>query len=79
MELVFLIEANKTTLSGLSPEKTARRQKYLQYLDGGIVFLASGLCGFISQYYTEAVAQKYILVGLFAAIALYYASKLFRN
>jgi hypothetical protein len=66
-------------LSGLPPEQTTWRKKCLQYLDGGIVFLASGFCGFISQYYTEAVAQKYILIGLFAAIALYYASKLFRN
>lgn len=70
---------SKIEIFDLLHEQILLSRKYLQYLDGLIAVLAMFLCIFIYQYFEQDVVIKYIIAGVFATIALYYAAKLWRK
>lgn len=60
------------------PDEQEIRKKRLQRIDISIVFLVAVICGFIYGYYPnhEYDLEKYVLLCIFGAIGMYYASHL---
>lgn len=70
---------NGVELFDLPAEQILLPRKYLQSLDGIISLLAVVLCIFIYQYFNQDITNKYIAIGAFVAIALYYSAKFWRR
>ncbi|VBB09020.1 Hypothetical protein LUCI_4306 [Lucifera butyrica] len=70
---------NTENKTGLFKGQNIWQTKRLQILDGSIALIAAAVSLFIYQYFTEYIAAKYFLTGVFVVIALYYAGKLIRK